>query len=261
MSTTRVTLLALVSLALVPMGACGGSSPLSPPAAAQGAPARADAHLPAEPRPFATLRVEGTSEIALAPDEAWIRFGVTSFLTTLDEAVADNDRRMSAALEAARRAGVPASDIASEAMSLAETERFESGNVRRRGVEVRREANLRIRDLGKLEDLLMELMRAGVSHIHHVRFHHSDLTAKKAEARLEAVAAARAKARAMARALGQDIGRAVTIEEGLHGHAAPTAATYANVVRNEGGVALDGATIVAGRISVTMGVRVTFELL
>ena len=79
----------------------------------------------------------GTTELAIAPDEAWVHLGVETFLPTMDAAVSDNDKRMSAVIAALKLAGVAASDLTTEIMNLAETDRYQAG-AQAHGWQVRR---------------------------------------------------------------------------------------------------------------------------
>jgi len=213
-------------------------------------------------RPFPTIAVTGTTELALAPDEAWVHVGVVTFLPTVDRAVADNDKRIAAVLAALRAAGVQPADLTTTHMSLAETERYHPGEVRERGFQVSRSLVARVRDLGKLEGILQAVVKAGATQLHEVRLSHSSLGEKKAEARTAAMKAARAKAEAMAAALGQSVGRAVAIREAGAGPAfASGAGSYANETLNFGGQVLDAQTIAAGRIRIEITVSVELELL
>jgi len=246
-----------IHLALVAFALAAVAVPLGlDHATAQPAPAAAAAE-----RPFPTITVEGTTELTIAPDEAWVHLGVTSFFTVLEKSVADNDRRITAVLSALEAQGIAAADIATQQMSLAETDRYESDQRRTHGWQVQRQLVARVRDLDKLEGLLQRVIGAGATNIDEVRFSHSQLTSKKADARVAAMKAARDKAEAMAGALGQKIGRAISIDE-VSAFAGPIGqSTYGNTMMNAGGQVLDAATVVAGRIAVNVSVGVRFELL
>ncbi|MCC6625068.1 MAG: SIMPL domain-containing protein [Deltaproteobacteria bacterium] len=213
-------------------------------------------------RPFPTIAVTGTTELALAPDEAWVHVGVETFLPTMERAVEDNDRRIAAVIAALKDAGIQSADLTTTMMSLAETDRFEGADRRTHGFQVSRSLVARVRDLGKLERLLQSIVKAGATHLREVRFSHSKLADKKAEARTAAMKAARDKAALMAGALGQQVGRAVVIREAGAGPAfASGGNSYANEVLNIGGAVVDGPTIAAGRIRIEVSVAVDFELL
>lgn len=209
-------------------------------------------------RPAPTISVSGTTELAVAPDEAWIHLRVESFFPTMRASVGDNDTRIAAVLKALAAAGIGPADLATEAMSLAETDRFEDAGRKTHGWQISRAVTARVRDLATLERTLQDIIAAGATHIDRVVFSHSKLADKKADARDAAMRAARDKAERMAGALGQHVGKAVVIREGGVGGSSPT---YANAILNEGGTPLSGATIAAGRIRVDVSVDVDFELL
>lgn len=214
------------------------------------------------PRPFPTIAVTGTTELALAPDEAWVHVGVETFLPTMERAVEDNDRRIAAVITAIKNTGVQPADLTTTTMSLAETDRYEPGDRRVHGFQVTRSLVARVRDLPRLERLLQAILEAGATHLREVRFSHSQLADKKAAARTAAMKAARDKADLMAGAIGQRVGRAVSIRESGAGPAfAAGANSYANEVLNVGGTVVDGPTIAAGRIRIEVSVAVDFELM
>lgn len=224
-------------------------------------PATADGPTAAPARPFATISVTGTTELAIAPDEAWVHIGVETFRPSIDLAVADNDKRIAGVLAALRSAGIAPADMSTTMMSLAETDRYESGDRRVHGFQVSRSLVARVRDLARLEALLQQILKSGATHLREIVFSHSQLAQKKAEARTAAMKAARDKAELMAKAVGQGVGRAVKVTEGGPGFQTQASNTYANEVLNMGGQTLDGQTIAAGRIRVEIGVAVDFELL
>ncbi|MFO0744129.1 MAG: SIMPL domain-containing protein [Myxococcota bacterium] len=212
-------------------------------------------------RPFPTVSVSGTTELAVAPDEAWIHLRVESFFATMESSVADNDKRMSSILTTLKAAGIAPADLATEAMTLAETDHYEDGQKKIHGWQISRSLTARVRDLDKLERLLQSVIKAGATNIDGVRFAHSQINDKKAEARASAMKAARDKAELMASALGQHVGKALTIREGGAGAVPFATNVYANEVLNQGGTPLSGETIAAGRIRVEVSVDVEFELL
>jgi uncharacterized protein len=232
------------------------SSGGSPPAMAEDSSSAAEL----AKRPFPLITVSGTSELAIAPDEAWVHLGVESFFPTMESSVSDNDKRIKALLDTLRQGGIDAADIATTLMSLAETERYEDANRRVRGWQISRSLVARVRHLDRLETLLQALVRAGATHLRDVHFTHSQLAAKKGEARVAATQAARAKAAAMAAAIGQTIGHAVTVREVGQGRRAATFSDYSNAVVNAGGTPLEGQTIAAGRVRVEVEVEAAFEL-
>ncbi|TNF24002.1 MAG: DUF541 domain-containing protein [Deltaproteobacteria bacterium] len=216
--------------------------------------------LPREaPRPFPTLSVSGVAEVSIAPDEAWLHLGVDSFFSDLDAAVEDNDERIKSVMKVLHDAGLSGKNLQTDIMSLDETTRYVA-KVELRGYQVRRNITARVTDLGKVESLLQALVRSGVTRIDSVRFSHTQLAAKKAEARVEALKAARQKAEAMATALGQRVDKAVTVTEGYPGVSTISQPTYTNFVVNAGGASVDGDTFASGRIQIAVQVSAVFEL-
>jgi uncharacterized protein YggE len=223
-------------------------------------------------RPFPLLTVSGTTELAVAPDEAWVHLGVVSFFSTMESSIEDNDKRIKAILSVVRQGavggspaspgfGIDAADIATTHMNLSETDRYDGPGKQVRGWEVSRSLVVRVRRLDRLETLLQAVINAGATHLRDVHFTHSQLGDKKGEARVAAMKAARDKANAMAAAIGQKVGKAVTVTEQNNGSRVATFSDYSNAVVNAGGTALEGETIAAGRVRVSVAVEIAFELL
>jgi len=223
--------------------------------------ARADtAEAPREaPRPFPTLSVSGVAQVSIAPNEAWLHLGVDSFFSEMDAAVADNNERIKSVLRVLRDAGLTGENLQTDIMSLSETDRYVA-NVKHHGFQVQRNITARVTDLEKVEALLLDLMRSGVTRIDSVKFSHTELSSKKAEARVQALQAARKKAEAMAGALGQRVEGAITVTEGYPGVSSIQQPTYTNMVVNAGGTSVDGDTFASGRILINVQVSAVFEL-
>jgi uncharacterized protein len=166
----------------------------------------------AEDDPAVTATGEGRAEVA--PDIAWLNFGVSARHPTVAEARDEVARSVSRLIGLARDAGLSDEHIATAALSV-QPEYDWHPETRQRtllGYSVTRHVTLRLADLGKLGDLTEKALAAGVTEASPAIFD----TSKRAELEAEALAAAardaRAKAEIMATALGVGVGAPLHIE-------------------------------------------------
>ncbi len=213
----------------------------------------------------------GQAEVRVAPDEVLLTLGVESFELELEEAKSDNDTKVSAVIEAAKRAGVSPEHIKTDFLVI--EPRYEDHWKKRTflGYVVRKSIVLTSRDVHAFEDLLSNALNAGANYVHGIDFRTTELRKHRDQARDLAIVAAREKAEALAGRLGQTIGRPITIQEGHTGWwstygswwgSRGSAGGVQNVIQSAGpsGGAGDGPTS-PGQIAITANVTVAFELL
>jgi uncharacterized protein len=207
--------------------------------------------------PAKVVRVTGTSEVKVVPDQAVIELGVESqdpSAAAAKDAEAAASRRILASL---RANGIGEKDIQTNLLSLSPQASY------RKSVKVSyfvatQTFSVTVRDLSKLDTLLDALIKAGGNRIDSVVYGISDLRKYRDQARDLAVKAAREKARALAQALGQEIGKAQAIEE------VPDNQFFGAMAnsRYENGMPAKaaGATTAAGQTTVSASVTVSFAL-
>ena len=208
----------------------------------------------------ATPRItsHGEAEIRVAPDEVIVRVGVEAFAVELAEAKQEADARMDRVLDSARALGVPDERLSTDYISVQPD--YESSRLRIEGFMVRRDLEIRLRDLDRFEDLLTAVLDAGANRIQGVHFRTTELRRYRDEARDLALDAAREKATAMAARLGKRIGDPISINEGAARWWGGFNSMTQNVVQSAGPASsVDGPTS-PGQIAVTATVTVVFEL-
>jgi uncharacterized protein YggE len=214
----------------------------------------------AEDKPqMKTVRVTGTAEVKVVPDQALIELGVEKqniSASIARQAVDSASRRILAGLHAN---GVGEKDIQTTFLSLQPQFNY------RKGMKIsyfvaEQTMSVTVRDLSKLDTLLESLIKAGGNRIDSIQYETSDLRKYRDDARDRAVKAAREKARALAMALGQEIGKAQSVEE------VPEAACqYYGYTSNASfelskTPARSGPATAAGQRSISASVVVSFEL-
>ena len=117
------------------------------------APARADDKL---------VTVTGEATIAVAPDAAVIRIGVTSQDKTAREASEANAKQMTTVLAAIKDNGIADRDIQTSRLSLQpQYDPNKAGTARLTGFQANNQVTVRIRDIDKLPALLDRAIAAG----------------------------------------------------------------------------------------------------
>ena len=216
-----------------------------------------------------TISVNGEAEIRVVPDEVIVSLGVETFDKVLKTAKTANDERIKRAIAIARDAGVPADHIQTDYLGV--EPRYQRGDIALdlTGYVVRRTVIIRLRDLKKFEDLITNVLEAGVTHVHGVEFRTTELRAHRDKARTLALTAAREKAGLLAREAGVKLGRITSIGEASFGYASSYGSWWGsrynsgsqNVMQSFGGATLSNdAALAPGQISIRAQVSVSFVL-
>lgn len=201
--SNRVLLVGLGVLALAALllgGAWLGTRAAArpqPQTAWAAAPAQGDA---AQPR---TLTVTGVGRVTLSPDLARVTLAVETRHRSLAQAVAENNRRAQAVMDALRRGGVAAEDIRTANFSVAQERSYDpQGNLVLGPYQVTNQVVVTIRDLSALGTLLEAALEAGANRIDGLTFGAAGEDEALLQARLAAVADAKTQAEAIAQAAG-----------------------------------------------------------
>jgi uncharacterized protein len=166
----------------------------------------------ADDEPAVTATGEGRVEVA--PDIAWLSFGISARRPTVAEARDEVARGVSRLITLARESGLADEHIATAALSVSPDYDWDPETRQRNllGYSVTRHVTLRLADLGRLGELTEKALAIGVTEASPALFD----TSRRAELEAEALAAAardaRAQAETMARALGVGVGAPLRIE-------------------------------------------------
>ena len=226
----------------------------------------ASAALPAAARaeeiatvPIAGTRLDVASEAAVtrAPDIATVTAGVVTQATGASAALADNARRMTAAVAALRRAGVADRDVRTASLGLQPQYRYADNQPPvLTGYQASNTLTVRFRDVTRAGPILDALVAQGVNQIGGPDFSVEDPSAALDEARTQAIASARARAVLYARATGMSVARIVAISE--TGGSSPPEPMARNMIMV---TARKAATALApGEEKIGVTLNVTFEL-
>jgi len=233
---------ALVLVALV-LGAC------SPTIVANPAP------------PMRTMNVNGTGQVLLSPDIAYIYIGVHSEEDTATDAVAANNRETQKVIDALKKAGVDAKDIHTSNFNIWPNQQY-GPDGQQIGVKyvVDNSVFVTVRKLDNLGDLLDAAVAAGANSINSIQFDVSDKTEALKQARAEAVKDAKSQAQELADAAGLKLGdiQSVNFYDSM-----PTPLA-SNLGKGGGGgaVAEAAATVPVqpGQLTLTVTVSMSYEI-
>lgn len=208
------------------------------------------------------LTVHANASTRTAPDLAIVTLGVVARGATAGAAQQAQSTRMNAVMEAARASGVEDSDVQTVGFSLEPQYVYRRGEPARIGGYLSRNTiAIRVRDLGKVSNLIDAAVADGANELQGIQFTFLDEEASRDAARAKAVETARARAAAYAAAAGMQVRRILSITE--PGGAAPPwegdAARYGYALEARA-VAVQSAPISPGQIDNQGSVTVVFEL-
>jgi uncharacterized protein YggE len=204
MRNWKNAVVAASALAVIGAGAVG----LSRPAFAQDA-------TPVSSSGAATVTVNGTGSVTVAPDQASISIGVNVVQANLSEAQAAATSQMTAVIDALKAAGIDEKDIQTSNYSVNIIQNYDNNGFPAdiTGFQVNNQVNVTVKELDKLGEILDRAVAAGANSIYGINFIVSDSTAAASQARTAAIADAKAKAEEIAAATGTTLGRLVSVNE------------------------------------------------
>jgi uncharacterized protein YggE len=178
------------------------------------------------------VTVTGEATVAVPPDSAVIRIGVSSLEKTAREAGEANAKQMTAVLTTVKASGIAERDIQTSRLSLQpQYDPNKGGTARLTGFQANNQVTIRIRDIDNLPTVLDRAIAAGANEMSGIEFVVSDQSKLLDQARDEAIADARRKAELYARAARAKLGQVVSFsEEGTAPQPRPMQAVRAGAV-------------------------------
>ncbi len=216
---------------------------------------------PSAASPARTLTVSGTGTVTLAPDIAYVYIGVHTENADIAQAVASNNTKAQAVVDALHNSGVDAKDIQTSNFSVYSTNTYDklTGQPTGTGFAVDNNVYVTVRDLTKLGGLLDTAIKAGANNINSVSFDLADKTAGMQQARQKAMTDAGDLAAELAKSAGLTLDGVQSI---TYGASAPVY-YYASGLGG-GGAAQPAASLPApinpGQIQLTATVNITYAV-
>jgi uncharacterized protein YggE len=154
--------------------------------------------------PDGRVIVIGEGSVSLTPDYAQIESGVTSRARTVKEASDANSKLMGAMTSALLESGIDQKDVQTSRFSVQPVYAPQEPRTEQKlvGYSVSNRVRVKIRQIGKVGEILDRLITAGVTDVGNISFLVSDPSKALDEARKAAMADARRKAEVYAEASG-----------------------------------------------------------
>ena len=159
------------------------------------------------------ITVTGHGMVAVAPDTAMIRIGVTTQGKTAHEASAANAKQMTKVINTIVQSGIAKKDIQTSQLSLQPQYDSKNGANRLLGFQVTNRVSVRIRKIEDLPSVLDKAISAGANEMSGIEFLVSEESKLLDEARADAIADAHRKAELYAKAAGAKVGKVAAITE------------------------------------------------
>lgn len=162
-----------------------------------------------------TISVTGTGHATLTPDRFSFTAGVQTTAPTVEEAVNQNNDKMSAVIAALKRAGASDQEVRTSNFSIFPQQVYEQGKPPRvTGYQANNSVTVTKSDVAAASKLLQVALSAGVNEMSALSFEVSDPSRGRDQGLRAAYEDARAKAALLAQAAGRTLGRAMIISEG-----------------------------------------------
>jgi len=211
--------------------------------------------------PSRTIVISGDGKATVTPDIAKLSFSVVSEGPDPTALQSDNSKKMTAAINFVKEKGIDAKDIKTTNYNL--SPRYEYDETKRQsfitGYTLTQTVSVKVRDLGKVAEILGGLSSLGINNIGSVSFEVDEPDRYLAEARVEAFGKANKKALEMASLNGVRIKRVVNFSEYQSGPIYP----YRSLElagKGGGDVVLPVPPIEPGTEEITIQVSVTYEI-
>ncbi len=217
------------------------------------------------------VSVTGEAEVRVVPDEVVLTLGIETHDNQLAVAKSQNDAIVQKVLALATEYGIAPEHVQTDYIGI--EPRYPNGCYELCdpiGFAVHKSVVIRLGDLTRFEDLLTDVLNAGVNYVQGIEFRTTELRKYRDEARALAVRAAQEKAAALAGELGEEAGKPQTITEqqsswwsgygAWWGSRWGSAMTQNTVQEYQGGALGVDSSVAPGQISVRASVAVSFEL-
>lgn len=203
-----------------------------------------------------TIVVSGTGRIAVEPDVADLRLGVSVARPTVDGARSDAAAAMTAILGAIRGAGVDSKDIRTTLVSVQPRNDYRDGKPPLlTGYELSNQVSVTIRDLANLGGVIDGSLTAGATSMDGLSFRVDDPTEAERAARIAAMAQARSRADVLAEAAGVTIAGVGDVVEGGGGSPGYPQPKAARMMLADSATPVEGGTT-----EISVSVTVTYRI-
>lgn len=217
------------------------------------------------------ITVYGQADVMVAPDEVIFRLKVENVNLNLNTAKAKTDEDVKKVFALANTYKIERQNVQTDFIRINEryTDPIQNRPREFKGYAVTQTTTILLKDLSRFEDLIADVVKAGISDVSDVTFRASEMRKAMDKARALAMRAAREKATALAGEIGQRIGKAsnitevgTTVSAAYDEDSSQYPSNNSNSISQEIGrnISDNQSTIAPGMISITVRVKVSFEL-
>lgn len=203
-----------------------------------------------------TVSVNGSAQVSLTPDIAYISIGVTTENADAAVAVERNNAQALNVINTLRALGIAEEDILTNNFSIYPTPVYTpEGQQRETTFMVTNTVFVTLRDLDQVGEILGSVVESGANQVTGIQFDVADKTTALAEARRLAVENSRSLAEDLAEAAGVDLGPVKSIS--LLGSNYPIPVTHQ---REFAAMDVGSVPISTGQLTITVDVNVVYEI-
>jgi uncharacterized protein YggE len=212
------------------------------------------------------ITVTGQAEVRVPPDEVLFTLAVENVDRDMLVANKKTDESVKQILAIARKNNVKPEDVQTSQISVQpkyntdDLEYEARRNLKRVliGYEVSKTVAIRLRELARFDDLLADVLKAGITRLSNLQFLDSQVRKHRDQARVMAIRAAQEKAKLLTGEIGQSIGPAYSISEEtmlpINGRMTQNASASDSASENS------ESAIAPGTISISAQITVRFRL-
>lgn len=159
------------------------------------------------------ITVSGTGKFFAKPDVAMASIGVHAETIKSQDAVNQGNKIMADIISAVKDSGVDEKDIQTTAYNLTPNYDYTEAGRIFRGYSLDQRVNVKIRDFGKISEVLDKATANGANDVGDLRFTLDDPETAKAEARAKAIEQAKDKAESIFSQSGLKMGKLINVYE------------------------------------------------
>ncbi len=204
------------------------------------------------------ISVSGMAKVKVAPDIAYIDLGVRTSAKTASQAQQENAKKMSAVIDAIKKAGIDTKDIKTSNYYVNPTFSYEMKQRKLAGYEATNTVTVKVRDITKTGAIMDIASNMGSNVTDNVRFGLVDETSSYNQALTDALKNAQGKANALAAVIGKKLNTPLKITEQYDDERRPL---FSNVVMNykAEAAAQPSTPVESGEIEITATVNVEYQ--
>jgi len=218
-----------------------------------------------------SIQVSGTAVVNVTPDRVLIQLGVQSNSTTPQKVESANSTTINRVILALEAQGIEGKDIVTD-WYVIEPIYEDYGSLYIKGYRINNIVAITLRDISKVNEVIIAALNAGANQVVNVEFYLSDLRKYRDQAREMAMKAAQEKAQDLASAAGAETGCVMNINENSWSYYNGgwysqnrdlwTQNTMQNIAPNGGetGALTESGPVNLGQISVRAEVSASFSL-